>query len=57
MHWSWQLPADSICMTLKINDPGDSLMHGEESPEDSVLDYPGTCRMLEAINSEDVVTG
>lgn len=44
-------------MTLKINDPGDSLMRGEESPEDSVPDYPGTRRMLEAINSEDVVTG
>ena len=57
MHWSCQLPTDSICMMLKINDPGDSLMHGEKSPKDSVLDYPGTCRMLEAINSEDVVTG
>lgn len=57
MHWSCQLPAGSICMTLKINDPGDSLMHREVSPKDSVLDYPGTCTMLEAINSEDVVMG
>lgn len=32
-------------------------MHREVSPKDSVLDYPGTSTMLEAINSEDVVMG
>lgn len=44
-------------MMLKINDPGDCAVHGGESPGDSVPDYPGTGRMLEAISSEDVVTG